>query len=151
MPIIKVYNSTEKYKKIAIYSKNNNELTGRGLRTDITKKRISFVKKNLESLNIFFQNIIDVGCGDGSFLNEINKMSNKAFGIIPTEGKLTKLREIFKKKITKKIEFYLGKSNKIPIKDNSVDLILCNCVLHGVGFNIDDFKDSLREFNRVQK
>ena len=78
-------------------------------------------------------------------------MSNKAFGIIPTEGKLTKLREIFKKKITKKIEFYLGKSNKIPIKDNSVDLILCNCVLHGVGFNIDDFKDSLREFNRVQK
>ena len=78
-------------------------------------------------------------------------MSNKAFGIIPTEEELTKLREIFKKKITKKIEFYLGKSNKIPIKDNSVDLILCNCVLHGVGFNIDVFRDSLREFNRVQK
>ena len=54
MPIIKVYNSTEKYKKIAIYSKNNNEL-GKRIKNRHYKKRIGFVKKNLESLNIFFQ------------------------------------------------------------------------------------------------
>ena len=155
MPVIKVKNSTEKYNKIAENLTHRNELSGRGLKDTLTKQRINFVKKNLLDLNIKFSTFVDVGCGDGSFLEEFSSFIKKNIGILPTYEQMKPVLKILddKKKVEQKnypIQLKKGVSNDLPLENKSIDLILCNSVLHSVGFNEELVKKSIKEFQRIQ-
>mgnify|MGYP006184573593 CR=1 FL=1 len=160
MPVIKVKNSTEKYKKIAKYLTHRNELSGRGLKDYMTKQRVDFVKKNLLNLRIKFSSFVDVGCGDGSFLEEFSFFIKKNIGILPTDEEINAVSKILNdSKVEKKhndessnysLKLMKGVSNDLPLHDKSIDLILCNGVLHSVGFSKKLVRDSIKEFQRIQ-
>ena len=117
MPIIKVKNSTEKYKQIATNLTHRNELSGRNSNIFETKKRVDFVKQNILNLGIKFSTFVDVGCGDGSFLEEFSLFIKNNIGIVPTQEEITAVTKILddnKLKLTgnNKINTYSIKLNK---------------------------------------
>lgn len=149
MTIIKVKNSTEKYQVIARFHTQRNQLTGRGYDIESTKTRILHIKNNLEALGRHFSVMVDVGCGDGSFLEQIGVISHKKIGILPTKEEVDTVEKIVNK--DKGIIIARGLSTDLPFDEKSIDLILCNSVLHGVGFTRNDMVKSIDEFFRVQE
>jgi len=150
MTIIKVNNSTEKYEEIAKNLKYRNELTGRGLDVELTKLRAKNIRKNIKELKLHLHTFVDVGCGDGSFLVEINDLFDHLVGILPTSSEVSVVRNLLDDDSVS-IEIKEGLTTRIPEGNRSIDFILCNSVLHGVGFNSKLVDESLREFKRVLK
>lgn len=77
--------------------------------------------------------VLDLGSGAGFdvFLaaNQVGK-TGKAIGVDMTPKMITKAREnIIKGKYTN-VEFRLGEIENIPVADNSVDVIMSNCVIN---------------------
>ena len=113
-----------------------------------TKTRNTFIKANiLDNLKINYFNkngsvLVDVGCGDGSLASELKIYFSNVILTV-----LTKEEEYVLKK--KRVEDILVcNSHTIPLKDNSVDFIICNSVLHSHEI---DLNRSIREFNRILK
>jgi len=150
MPVIKANNSTEKYQYIAQYLSHRNELTGRGGDIELTKLRAKYVRSNIMDLNLNLQKVVDVGCGDASFLIEINDIFEHSIGILPTASEVAAVNRILKHE-NLSIEIKEGLTTQIPEEDRSIDLIICNSVLHGVGFNPELVDRSFLEFKRVLK
>jgi len=151
MPIVKVLNSTEKYQAIAKNLSHRNELSGRGDNIKETQTRVSFIKKNISSLNRKFCSFSDIGCGDGSFILALSKLSEINFGILPTEEEVDVVTNLLKaNESSSKVSIQQGLSNNLPFSNNSIDLLLCNSVLHSVGFNMELVRKSISEFSRVQ-
>ena len=123
-------------------------MTGRGNDFEATNLRKKIVSYNIKKLNKSFNILVDVGCGDGSFLEDIEKFSKLSIGVLPTNYEARKLSKIIS---NKKIKIIQGITNKLPFKNNSVDFILVNCVIHGVGFDSSLVNKSLVEFKRVIK
>jgi ubiquinone/menaquinone biosynthesis C-methylase UbiE len=155
VPIIKVINSTEKYRAISKSLTKRHFLTGRGSNKKLTLKRISNIKTNLSQIKVknrkservWFENMADIGCGDGSFMENLINFGNNFVGILPTQEEV----EVVKKYLKNHNNIFVmkGLSTKLPFEDESKQFLLCNSVLHSVGFDDDLVKNTLYEFYRV--
>ena len=86
----------------------------------------------------------DIGCGDGTFLNLVDKKIEKSVGIAPTEKECMRLQ-----KELPEISFKAGLAQNIPLSDNSLDKLVCNSVL--LLMDESEVQIALKEFNRVIK
>lgn len=85
--------------------------------------------------------IADVGCSNGLVANILAKSSKKYIGIDPS---ITAIN--FAKKRIKKADFLVSTADKLPIKDNSQDLVFMFDVIEHVPKRTERkvFKESLR-------
>jgi len=96
------------------------------------------------------ETVLDLGSGGGiDVLLSAKRVgpSGKAFGLDMTDEMLALARENQKKAGVPNVEFLKGTIEEIPLPDNSVDVIISNCVI-----NLSGDKDRvLREAFRVLK
>lgn len=91
--------------------------------------------------------VLDLGSGAGfdCFLaaKKVGK-SGKVIGVDMTEEMIQKAREIAKKYGYDNVEFRLGEIDDLPVEDNSVDIIISNCVINLVPDKLKVFKEAYR-------
>jgi arsenite methyltransferase len=96
------------------------------------------------------ETVLDLGSGGGiDVLLSARRVSpgGKAYGLDMTDEMLALARENQKKAGVQNVEFLKGEIENIPLPDNSVDVIISNCVI-----NLSSDKDAvLREAFRVLK
>jgi arsenite methyltransferase len=96
------------------------------------------------------ETVLDLGSGAGiDALLSANRVgpTGKAYGLDMTDDMLALARENQKKAEISNVEFLKGEIENIPLPDNSVDVIISNCVI-----NLSADKDRvLREALRVLK
>jgi arsenite methyltransferase len=96
------------------------------------------------------ETVLDLGSGGGiDVLLSAKRVgpTGKAYGLDMTDEMLALARENQKKAGATNVEFLKGEIEKIPLPDNSVDVIISNCVI-----NLSADKDKvLREAFRVLK
>ncbi len=96
------------------------------------------------------ETVLDLGSGGGiDVLLSARRVgpSGKAYGLDMTDDMLALARENQKKAGVENVEFLKGEIEEIPLPDNSVDVIISNCVI-----NLSADKDRvLREAFRVLK
>jgi arsenite methyltransferase len=96
------------------------------------------------------ETVLDLGSGGGiDVLLSARRVgpAGKAYGLDMTDEMLALARENQKKSGLKNVEFLKGEIEQIPLPDNSVDVIISNCVI-----NLSADKDRvLREAFRVLK
>src|SRR5271166_1489993 len=96
------------------------------------------------------ETVLDLGSGGGiDVLLSARRVgpSGKAYGLDMTDDMLALARENQEKAGAKNVEFLKGEIEQIPLPDNSVDVIISNCVI-----NLSADKDRvLREAFRVLK
>lgn len=96
------------------------------------------------------ETVLDLGSGGGiDVLLSARRVgpTGKAYGLDMTDDMLTLARSNQQKAGVQNVEFLKGEIEKIPLPDNSVDVIISNCVI-----NLSADKDSvLREAFRVLK
>lgn len=87
-------------------------------------------------------NILDVGCASGWFLNEVSKKFPKAkcFGIDLYEDAIK-----YGKRRYKKLNLVTADAHKIPFKDSTFELVICSEVLE----HVLDSKKVVKEIRRV--
>jgi len=77
--------------------------------------------------------VLDLGSGAGfdAFL-AVKKVGNngKVIGVDMTEEMIKKARENARKYNYKNVEFKLGDIENLPVKENSIDVIISNCVIN---------------------
>jgi arsenite methyltransferase len=92
--------------------------------------------------------VVDLGSGAGIdvFLAaNLVKESGKVIGIDMTENMLKKARENAEKHGYKNVEFRQGDiEQEIPVEDNSVDLVISNCVINLTTDKENTFKEIYR-------
>ena len=119
-----------KYSKDSSNKNNsNNYITNRAIKN--ANKIKSIIPKNI---NLYNKEVfVDIGCGDGSITSELAKIYKfkKSIGVDVENWFDTYTNK------DKNIELVITDGKTINIKDNSVDVILCNHVLHHIE-NIDD-------------
>ena len=77
--------------------------------------------------------VLDLGSGGGvDVFLAANKVgaTGKAIGVDMTEEMVDKAEEIAKKYGYSNVEFRLGEMEKLPVEDESVDVIVSNCVIN---------------------
>ncbi len=98
--------------------------------------------------------VLDLGSGAGfdCFLAS-KKVGNtgKVIGLDMTEEMVTKARNIAKAHGCLNVEFRLGDIEKIPLEDNSVDVILSNCVINLAPDKSKVFKEAYRVLKKGGK
>src|SRR5437879_7631961 len=96
------------------------------------------------------ETVLDLGSGGGiDVLLSARRVgpTGKAYGLDMTDEMLSLARENQRKAGVQNVEFLKGEIEHIPLPDNSVDVIISNCVI-----NLSADKDSvLREAFRVLK
>jgi arsenite methyltransferase len=96
------------------------------------------------------ETVLDLGSGGGiDVLLSARRVGSdgKAYGLDMTDEMLSLAQENQRKAGVKNVEFLKGEIESIPLPDNSVDVIISNCVI-----NLSEDKDSvLREAFRVLK
>ena len=96
------------------------------------------------------ETVLDLGSGGGiDVLLSARRVgpSGKAYGLDMTDDMLALARENQRKAGVENVEFLKGEIEHIPLPDNSVDVVISNCVI-----NLSADKDSvLREAFRVLK
>jgi arsenite methyltransferase len=96
------------------------------------------------------ETVLDLGSGGGiDVLLSARRVgaSGKAYGLDMTDDMLALARENQRKARAENVEFLKGEIERIPLPDNSVDVIISNCVI-----NLSADKDRvLREAFRVLK
>lgn len=109
---------------------------------EVWKRTNSRTEKRLEdTLSIVPRNIksiLDIGCGDGRFTNRLKGFEN----VIGFDRSKTGLKKLVFLKI-------LGNSDKIPIKDKTIDLVIATELLE----HLDDyiFNNTISEIERITK
>ena len=92
--------------------------------------------------------VVDLGSGAGIdvFLAaNIVKESGRVIGIDMTENMLYKARENAEKHGYKNVEFRQGDiEQRIPVKDNSIDVVISNCVINLTSSKENTFKEIYR-------
>jgi len=111
---------------------------------DLAKSpRVRIMLDTINELNLQGENILDVGCYDGTLLSQIKNRNNNFFGIEASEWAAQKARE---EEIDVQNIFFDGKS-KLPYLDNFFDLVVAGEIIEHV-FDTDYF---LEEIRRVMK
>ncbi len=91
--------------------------------------------------------VLDLGCGAGfdSFLAAKKVgVNGKVIGIDMTEEMIKRAKVNAEKLGVKNVEFILGEIENLPIKDNSIDIIITNCVINLTPDKTKTFKESYR-------
>jgi 2-polyprenyl-3-methyl-5-hydroxy-6-metoxy-1,4-benzoquinol methylase len=83
--------------------------------------------------------ILDVGCGDGFFLEVAAREGFSVFGVDSSDAAAK----------AAKIPFALSNVSAIPFKDNSFDLVLCTEVLENLPKNV--LRSALKELQRLSR
>ena len=138
-------------------SKNIENLNGRNGNRLLTK---FIITKIIEQVSVRDgMNIIDVGCGDASLFKVLLQdglvtQKSKLIGILPTAEEVERVANDIERNysnLSNKLSIVRGTADNLDISTGQADLLICNGVLHGNGQNYNDFKKSLKEFNRVLK
>ena len=91
--------------------------------------------------------VLDLGCGAGfdCFL-AAKKVgaTGKVIGVDMTAEMIEKAKLNAKKLGTKNIEFFLAEIEKLPFADNSIDIIITNCVINLTPDKSETFKEAYR-------
>ena len=77
--------------------------------------------------------VLDLGCGAGFDCFLASKKvgeAGKVIGLDMTEEMIEKSKINAKNSNIKNVEFILGEIEKLPIKDNSIDVVISNCVIN---------------------
>ena len=91
--------------------------------------------------------VLDLGSGAGfdSFL-AVKKVgaTGKVIGIDMTEEMITKATDLAKKYNFNNVEFRLGDIENLPVEDESIDVIISNCVINLAPDKLKVFKEAFR-------
>jgi arsenite methyltransferase len=93
------------------------------------------------------ETVLDLGSGGGiDVLLSARRVgpSGKAFGLDMTDDMLALARENQKKAGAENVEFLKGEIEAIPLPDNSVDVIISNCVINLSGDKDKVFSEAIR-------
>lgn len=91
--------------------------------------------------------VLDLGCGTGKFMEKFYKDTIKYYGLDLSNQQLN----IAKKKVKgNNVEFICCSAEKIPLEDNSIDVIISTWVL-GTILEEDRRKEVIKEMRRVLK
>ncbi|MFB0526883.1 MAG: arsenite methyltransferase [bacterium] len=96
------------------------------------------------------ETILDIGSGGGLDVFLASRKvgpEGKVIGLDMTEQMVEKARQNAIKGNYKNVEFKLGEVEDIPVKDNSIDLVMSNCVINLV----PDKEKAYREIYRILK
>jgi SAM-dependent methyltransferase len=139
--------------RVRSMSSDINDLSGRDGRPDIT----AYVADSLvEELDISPSDfIVDVGCGDGTFLKVAIKRGmppEQLRGVLPTQEEVQRVNDHLSLEFSqlKSRVVFVGVSDSISLPDDSVDKCVCN----GVFLLLPDAataKSSLDEFARITR
>lgn len=94
--------------------------------------------------------VLDLGSGAGNDCFVARTLvgdEGKVTGLDFTEAMIQKANANLAKTVFKNIEFILGEIENIPLEDNSIDVVISNCVLNLV----PDKQKAFAEINRVLK
>lgn len=79
------------------------------------------------------ETVLDLGCGAGADCFVATKKVGtygKVIGVDMTQEMIEKARENARKSGMDNVEFRLGEIENLPIADNSIDLVISNCVIN---------------------
>jgi len=96
------------------------------------------------------ETVLDIGAGGGLDVFLAAKKvgsKGKVIGLDMTEQMVEKARKNARKGNYNNVEFKLGEAENIPVKDNSVDLVMSNCVINLV----PNKEKAYREIYRILK
>ncbi|MFZ3057993.1 MAG: arsenite methyltransferase [Minisyncoccales bacterium] len=91
--------------------------------------------------------VLDLGSGAGiDAILAAKKVGDKGkiIGVDMTEEMIEKAKENAEKQNITNVEFILGEIENLPLKDNSVDTIITNCVINLTPDKIKTFKEAYR-------
>src|SRR5215217_4334533 len=101
------------------------------------------------------ETIVDLGSGAGidAFLaSKLVGNEGKVIGIDMTDEMLEKAKKVAIKNNYKNVEFRKGDiEEKIPVEDNSVDVVISNCVINLTSNKINTFKEVYRILKKEGK
>lgn len=108
-----------------------------------TKEIVELCKINKNSY------VLDVGCGVGlTPIYLAKKIGCKIVGVDISEKMISKAKQKTKQeRVSDRIEYQVADARKLPFKDNSFDVIICESVLAFVG----DKEKAIEEYKRVVK
>jgi len=98
--------------------------------------------------------VLDLGCGAGfdCFLASKKVGENgKVIGVDMTEEMIKKARLNAEKMNVRNVEFVFAEIEKLPIKDNSVDIIITNCVINLTPDKTKTFNEAYRVLRKGGK
>jgi len=98
--------------------------------------------------------VLDLGCGAGFDCFLASKKVGaigKVIGVDMTEEMIAKARANAKKMGVENVEFVLAEIEKLPIKNNSVDIIITNCVINLTPDKAKTFKEAHRVLRKGGK
>lgn len=93
------------------------------------------------------ETVLDLGSGAGvDVFLAANKVGEKGFviGVDMTAEMIKKAEENAKKHGYKNVEFRLGEIENLPVDDNSVDVIISNCVINLSPDKLQTFREAYR-------
>jgi ubiquinone/menaquinone biosynthesis C-methylase UbiE len=90
--------------------------------------------------------VLDAGCGTGKYLEKLENITEKLYGIDASNEQL----EIAKQKVKHDIKLICSDLESIDLEDNTFDVIYCTWVL-GTVKSIRKRNEILREFQRLLK
>ena len=93
------------------------------------------------------ETVLDLGSGAGvDVFLAAKKVGGKGFviGVDMTEDMVKKAKDNAKKYRYKNVEFRLGEIENLPVEDNSVDVIISNCVINLSTDKLKTFKEAYR-------
>lgn len=140
-----VRNSVDQKKFIEIWNKVPVDYYQKGIKRSLLQalwhgKKISGAKKIIR--NCGFNNCLDVGCASGYMVSQIcNEFPNAKYYGIDAYSKAIQ----YAKKHYPDIEFKVASADKLPFKDNSLDLIICYETIE----HVLNPEDCLKEMKRV--
>jgi arsenite methyltransferase len=128
-------------------------------------KKIGYSQKELEQLPQ--EAVMGLGCGNPTALAELKpgetvldlgagggidvflaskKVGTKGYviGVDMTETMVTKANQIAQRGGYKNVEFRLGEIENLPVKDNSIDVIISNCVINLSPDKLKTFREAYR-------
>lgn len=91
-----------------------------------------------------FQNLLDIGCGTGYLLQMLSKEHEAQYTGLDLSEKMI---EQAKSKNIRNAQFVEGRSDALPFKDQSFDVVTCSQSFH----HYPDTDDALQEARRVLK
>lgn len=93
------------------------------------------------------ETVLDLGAGGGiDVFLAANKVGPKGFviGVDMTREMIDRANELARKSGYKNVEFRLGEIEGLPIEDNSIDLIISNCVINLSPDKLKTYKEAYR-------
>lgn len=134
---------------------------------DITKQTESIGYSTHELKSIPESAVLGLGCGNPTALAELKKgeivldlgsgagidvflaankvgESGHVIGVDMTEEMIQRAEKTAKENMYKNVEFRLGEIENLPVKDNTIDVIISNCVINLSPDKLQTFKEAYR-------